>query len=355
MTESPHESPQKIAKPDSIGRILILRWSALGDVVIATAAMEDVRRAFPGAEIDLNTMPPWDALFAHDPRFRRVLAPDLRGREGGLKGTLRWVRTMRARHYDLVVDLQSNDRSRMLIALLALAGPGPRYRLGLRPGIPYNIGPTDVRLPAHIHDVTRSALKAAGIPAVADRPVLHPSPAHEAHARELMDAHGLKDGAYTLFLPGSQAAGHLKRWGAERYAELGRRLHAGGLEKVVLVGGPDEVDECARIEKAVGADWLVNLCGRTAILDIVPLARGARFVVGNDTGTGHVAAAAGRPMTIVCGPTDPARVRPVGTRIETLQADLDCINCYCKAPCDHHSCMKLITPEMVEATVAPYL
>ena len=349
------DSPPKIADPASVRRILIMRWSALGDVVIATAAMEDIRRAFPDAVIDLNTMPPWDRLFAHDPRFAQVIAPDLRGREGGLSGTLGWLRTMRAGRYDLVVDLQSNDRSRMLVALLALSGPGPRYRLGLRPGPPYNIGPTAVRLPAHIHDVTRSALAAAGIPAVTDRPILHPAPVHEAHARELMRAHGLTDGAYALFLPGSQAAGHLKRWGAARYADLGARLHAEGMKKVVLVGGPDEVDECARIEQLAGGDWLVNLCGGTAILDIVPLARGARFVVGNDTGTAHVAAAAGRPMTIICGPTDPGRVRPIGAHIEALQADLPCINCYCKAPCDHHSCMALITPEMVEETVTPYL
>ena len=52
-------------------------------------------------------------------------------------------------------------------------------------------------------------------------------------------------------------------------------------------------------------------------------------------------------MVIVCGPTDPNRVKPVGDNVVGLQADLDCINCYCKKPCEHQRCMKEISPTMV--------
>ena len=63
---------------DSIERILIIRWSAMGDVALSSAALDDVCRAFPGRQIDLNTLAPWSALFANDPRFTKVLDMPLR-------------------------------------------------------------------------------------------------------------------------------------------------------------------------------------------------------------------------------------------------------------------------------------
>jgi heptosyltransferase-2 len=324
-------------------------------VVIATTAMEDVYRAFPHAEIHLNTMPAFTGLFAHDPRFADVFAIDLRGEEGGIAGTWRWLQRVRKARYDLVVDLHANERSRFLVGMLRLLPGTPPFRIGIRGRFAYNIRPGALPDPCHVFDRTRAALQAAGIPTTTTHPVLHVPPEREAAARALMAAEGLQPGRFAVFLPGSQAAGYLKRWGAERYAALGRLLHARGLDKVAVIGGPDEAEECDLLARSAGGGWVVNLCGRTRILDIVPIVREARFVVGNDTGTGHIAAAAGRPITVICGPTDPNRVKPVGERVATLQADLPCINCYCKAPCDHHSCMKEITPEQVAETVAPYL
>ena len=126
-------------------------------------------------------------------------------------------------------------------------------------------------------------------------------------------------------------------------------MYASGVSTVVLMGGPDEIEECRSIERRCGP-WLVNLCGETELLDLIPLCEGARFVVGNDTGTAHVAAASGTPMVVICGPTDPRQVKPLGREVVTMQADLPCINCYFYS-CDHHSCMRLITPKDVLARV----
>jgi heptosyltransferase-2 len=161
----------------------------------------------------------------------------------------------------------------------------------------------------------------------------------------LLERHGLTPDRYGIFLPGCNANGHLKRWGAARYAALAQRLHQEGLDRIVLIGGPDEMDECRRIAQACGS-WLVNLCGQTAILDIPPLCEPARFIVANDTGTAHLAAATATPMLVLCGPTDPRRVKPLGDHVTTLQADLPCINCYRKT-CSHHSCMAMLTPPLV--------
>lgn len=345
----------KVPEHDDVERILVLKWSAMGDVVISAAALEDIARAFPGRSIDLNTMSPWDALFRDDPRLDEVFTIDLRGKERGWRGISQWLRRVRAKRYDMVIDLQSSDHTRMLLTLLSLSGRGIRYRVGNVRGYPYNVSPKTQDAFAPAHENVRHTLAAAGIAATTERPVLHvPQEAIDRATSLLIEAELAKD-AYVVFLPGSQAAGYLKRWGAARYAALGRRLHSEEGLSSVLLGGPDDFEECAAIEAQSG-DWLVNLCGRTELLDLVPLCAWSRYIVGNDTGTAHIASTTTRPMVVICGPTDPRRVRPMGENVVTLQTEgLDCINCYCRRPCAHHSCMTRIDPEAVHRKTCSFL
>src|SRR3569832_334288 len=91
-----HPSVNLPARAD-IRRILLIKWSALGDIAVTTAVMEDVRRAFPNAEIDLNTLPPWQRLFEGDPRFRKVIAFPLRGLDALV--SLCWLRVVRSNRF----------------------------------------------------------------------------------------------------------------------------------------------------------------------------------------------------------------------------------------------------------------
>ena len=329
----------------AIRRILIIKWSAMGDVIIATALIEDIARAFPDREIHLDTQPAWQPLFAHDPRLQRILTVDWRDRRQRLRQIATWLRQVRARNYDLVIDLQCNDRSRLLLSLLWLSGHRIRYCLGNRRQWPYTIAPAELPKPAHPLARGRAALQAGGITATTPRPVLSVPERHCARAQALRDQHGLAPGGYAVFLPGCNVDGALKRWGATRYAALANQLHREGLAQIVLIGGPDEQDECQRIAQQSGP-WLVNLCGQTEILDIPPLCETARFIVANDTGTAHLAAATATPMMVLCGPTDPRRVKPPGDNVTALQAELPCVNCYRKT-CSHHSCMAMLTPARV--------
>jgi heptosyltransferase-2 len=329
----------------AIRRILILKWSAMGDVILSTALFEDIVRAFPGRDIHLNTLPAWQGLFAEDSRFQKVFAIDLRNPDQQVAAAWKWLRQVRHQYYDLVIDLQCNDRSRLMLGLLWLTGCQIPYRLGNRQQFPYNIAPAELPQPAHTIDRSRAALQAGNIPAMTPQPVLHIPDVHRTRAQELLAIYGLTPGQFAIFLPGCNVNGHLKRWGAARYAALANQLYQEGVERIVLIGGPDEIDECQRIAQACDP-WLVNLCGQTAILDIPPLCEAARFIVANDTGTAHLAAATPTPILVLCGPTDPRRVKPLGDHVMTLQADLPCMNCYRKA-CSHHSCMTMLTPSRV--------
>jgi len=336
---------------DEIQRILVIKWSAMGDIALSTAIMEDLYRAFPHAEMHLNTLPLWASMFEQDPRFSRVISIDVRSKTGRLGKAWEWIRTVRAGRYDMVVDLQTTDRSAMLLGLSQILGAGIRWRIGNMKRWPYNFAPRDMPAKtAHALTRHRAALEQAGIAALTPRPVLHVPQHNTDHARVLQAQYHLQAGRYAMFLPGCQAAGYLKRWGEDNYAGLAQRLHGAGMDKIVVIGAKDEMKDCKAIAGACG-DYVVNLCGKTELLDIVPLAQDACLIVGNDTGTAHLAAAAERPMLVICGPTAPRLVKPAGDNVITLQADLPCINCYCVKPCDHHSCMKWITPEMAHTAL----
>ncbi len=331
----------------TIQRILIIKWSAMGDVALSTAVMQDIRLAFPQASIDLNTLPAFAKLFTEDTRFNNVFSIDLRGKERGWKGMWRWLQRVRHGRYDLVIDLQSADRTRLMLALLQLTGRGIRYRVGNNPGWPYNITPPELPFSAHGFDRMRAALTAGGIRTATSLPALKIPAINQERIGQLLAEHQLVPKKYAVFLPGCQAAGYLKRWGAHRYAELGRKLHEAGLEKIVILGGPDEQEECSLIAKEC-AGYAVNLCGKTEVLDLLPIAASALCIVGNDTGTAHLVAATGTPMLVIFGPTDPRRAKPVGQHVIALQvaeSDMPCLNCYCQVDCSHQSCMTAITPE----------
>lgn len=335
----------------AIKRILVIKWSALGDVVIASAIFEDIARAFPHAEIHLNTLPNCAGLFADDPRFQSVWTIDVRSRKGRLRNSLAWLKQVRAGHYDLVIDLQRSDHTRTLLALLWATGGAPRIRIGNRGGFPYTHQPALRQTGSHALPVMQSVLQAIGISAVTQHPVLHVSPARHAVVAQLRARHGLQDGRYGVLLPGAAAAHPLKRWGTERYAALARLLLASGMDRLVLIGGPDEVDACAAIARV--GEAVVNLNGQLQLLDIPLLCQGAAAIVGNDTGTAHFASAADRPLLVLCGPTDPRRVKPIGRNVLAIQTQLECINCYartCRNP-DVHACMTHISPDWLAVRV----
>lgn len=341
-------APLNLPQDPDIRRILIIKWSALGDLVMASALMEDIRRAFPDAEIHLNTQPANQKLFAADTRFARLITLETRNRPDRLRAMLQWLRAIRAGRYDLVIDLQTSDRTRILLGLLQLTGKGIRHRIGNHGFWPYTIGPDD--LPLEINPLLRmrAALKLAGIPTHTDHPVLTLPDHNRERVRQLLQQHNIQADKYALFFPGCHPRGYLKRWGVQNFAELGNMLLAQGLvQHIALAGGPDETGLCQDIAARIGTA-AANLCGATEMLDIIALAEHARFIVGNDTGTSHLAACAQKPQVVICGPTDPARVKPMGNSVIAMQADLPCSSCYRKH-CAHHSCMREVHPAQVLA------
>ncbi len=186
----------------------------MGDVAMATAVMEDLRRAFPEAVIDLNTMPAYEGLFAEDERFGRVFAVDLKGKDRGWKGIRKWLREVKAGGYDLVFDFQSNDRSWSLFALWRLSSFKVPIFVGHHKRFPYKVAPPKLDRPPRGVDGLRRMLGEMGIEANTPCPVIGVSESRVSRMNDLLESESLGNHRFILLCPGSQAGGHLKRWGA---------------------------------------------------------------------------------------------------------------------------------------------
>ncbi|MDD9876406.1 MAG: glycosyltransferase family 9 protein, partial [Magnetovibrio sp.] len=259
--------------------VLVIKLGALGDFVQALGPMAAIRRHHDGARIVLLTTEPFRE-FAQASGLADEVWID--SRPSGLRLDL-WLdlrRRLRAGGFQRIYDLQTSDRSS---AYYRLFWPGPRPEWsGIAAGCshPHANPGRDLM---HTIERQREQLAMAGIDAV-------PAPNLDWAEAELA-GFGL-DAPYALLAPGGARHRPGKRWPAPRFAEVARHL-AGSDVQPVLIGGADEAELLGEI--AAAAPGSVNLAGRTSLLELAALGRGAELALGNDTGPMHALAVAGAP------------------------------------------------------------
>lgn len=283
--------------------ILIIKLSALGDLVQADGAMRDIREFHPDDRLTVMTTPgykrymercPWvDEVFV-DPRAPRFHLPQML--------TLR--NRLRQRHFDRVYDLQQVGRTRFYYHYLF-----PRtWWLGDAAGCEVFLKRQDSSCAAdHFH----SHLQLSGI-----------SPVHTLHGdvnwmaddiSEILAHNGVKPG-YVLLIPGASETHQKKRW--PRFEQLAQRLIDQGLQPVT-VPGPAEMDQC----RAIPGTMLVSADGYLDYFELAGVARQAIFVIGNDTGPTHIAAHLGcRGLALYGGHTAPLTTGIQHTRFSWLES-----------------------------------
>ncbi|WP_374532146.1 glycosyltransferase family 9 protein [Phenylobacterium sp.] len=289
-----------------IRKILVIKLSALGDFVLALAAMKKIREAHKRAHITLLTTPPFEALAKASPYFNAV---ETDGRPQGLGEWLALRGRLKAAKYDRVYDLQTSAQSARIFHMLA---PFPPEWSGIAAGcaLPHR-NPNRNRM----HTLERQAdqLKYAGIwPDAPTEPGSAPGPDLSWVLSRSPQARPGPGGPrpYVLFVPGGSAHRLDKRWPAERYGQLGKILAERGYD-IVVIGGLQESALARQIQREVGQAR--DLTGRTDFAKIAVLGAKAALVVGNDTGPLHLAAATGSPTVVLfSSASDPELAAPRG-------------------------------------------
>lgn len=337
----------------SVRRVLILKLSAMGDVLHALPVSAALGEAFPHLELTWAVEEPFASLLSGNPYLSEVLTfPKLRG--SSLKSVafrrdyVTRLRAVRQRKFDVTLDLQGLTKS----AVIAAAA-GAKVRLGyhwLRE-LARLIETPVPRRPESVHIVDQylDVARALGAdPTKVKFPFDIPE-ADSATVEAMLCAAGIPP--ESPFISINPAAGHpLKLWGAENYAALMDRLSERLHRPSVLV----TADRAVAAEVGAAAQRpFVDLSGKTNLKQLASVLQRSTVHVCGDTGSGHIAAALERPVVSLIGPTDPDRACPYGQRQNVLtHREL------CGTKCTWHHCefarprcLNAITVEEVAARV----
>ncbi len=324
--------------------ILVVRYSALGDVVLATSILEPLRSRFPRARIEWVT----DALYAPLLEGLPEIAQVHRLAREGPSSAAAVAARLRGR-FDFAIDLQNKLRSALVARSAAPLRAAFRRRTALRALLSlFGSDPPLVR--AHQTRLYAEALAPLGTFGPGRIKV---SLSPQAHALAADALQGVQAPAVAI-APGARWA--TKRWPAERFAAVADALAAEGCA-IVLCGGPSDRDAFAAFRGAARARVAADLSFLPLDALAAAIAR-VQLLVACDSGPVHLASAVGTPVLALFGPTSTARWGPPPPG-RALAIGLACAPCsnhggdYC--PEGHHRCLADLAPEAVLAAAREML
>lgn len=295
-------------------RLLLVRLSAIGDVLHTLPALEVLRAAAPAAELTWVVEPAAAPLLAGHPALDRVVVLDRKAvqdgprRLGALRAAARAVLDLRGARFDAALDLQGLLRSAAVARASGAARVfGPAWaREGARH---LYTDPLDLPRPGEAHAVERYVLGArAALRALGLAPLDGPTPAARL-GLALPTKTGTTRARRVVLLPG--AGKPANRPPAALLARVADALAASGLE-VALVGGRGDAPRARAVLERCARATPLDLTGRHSLAETAAVLAHASVVVGGDTGPLHLARVLGRPVVGLFLVADPARTGPAG-------------------------------------------
>ena len=323
------------------GKILIIKPSSLGDVVHSFPFLNAVRTCFSKAEIHWVIAKGLEGLLEGHPMIHKlwIINKDAWKSIKNVGNTVKELKILfkelKKEHFDLVVDLQGLLRSGVITAAT---------------GSPVRVGFTEAREGSRvfythkikggkdIHAVDRYLKIAAFLGCnitSAHFPLYFNS--------SLVTLHSSLSEDYAVLVPG--ARWKTKIWPPEKFGELSSKLSL----RSIIVGGKRDINTANKIV-GLSRGKALSLAGKTNLKELIEVIRHAQFLVSNDSGPMHIAAALGIPVFAIFGPTDPVKTGPYGKGHTVIREDIPCSPCF-KRTCSDLKCMNGLSAEKVYGVI----
>lgn len=334
-------------------KILIIKLRAIGDVIMATPVIANLRSAFPAANIDFLTERPSAAIVEDNPDLNRVIVLDRTALKQQkpvqrLQTYLRFIADLRQQNYDLVFDLFGNPRSALLTLLTrAPVRAGYRYRIR-RFAYTHVVEPRGDR----VHEVQTNldALQALHLPISNTELRVAIDDVSANEIEQFWQQNGLPAEKLVIGLNAS-GGWYTKRWPLHSFAQLGDRLRRESGARLLLLWGPGEREDATSIQRMMSTESV--MAPTTTLKSLGVLLRRLHLLVSNDSGPMHLAAAVGTPVVGIYGPTNPRLQGPWGNQNEVVtKTGLDCLGCNgvtCRIVT--HDCMQALSVDEVMAAI----
>lgn len=337
--------------------ILIVKLSSIGDVIHSLPVATALRRRFPEAQICWLVSRKAQEIVSGHPHLNQVIVVGGNGKDGTIPvpdvyHSLVISRVLGKFKFEVALDLQGLLRSALFSFL-----SGARVRIGYRSireaaFLLYN--ERSIR-PARDQHIVEGYLRFAAILGAPVEPVefhIATNEQHEVRVDELLAQAGVGRGdRMVAFAPCS--TWRAKTWPVERMALVAEHVAARHGCVPVIVGSKADLPSAEAIISNCRAP-AISLAGKTDLKELAVLLRRCAVMMGNDSGPTHLAAAVGRPVVAVYGPTDTRLLRPYGDQHITIVAPVPCRPCRRRSRaehCAHLSCLTEVHPAQVCAAM----
>ena len=333
---------------NKVNRILVIKPGAIGDVILSTPVIENLRHNFPGAVINFLTQSYCSDAVEGNPFLDRVLTYDI----GKGDSSVCLIKNIHNQKYDLILDLFGNPRTAIIVF-----NSDAKYKVGYRFGwrkFAYNIKVKPRSSEVHNVDFNLDSLRKLNLEIITRKPRIEINTVHREFADEFFRVNNLERGQTAGINP--CGTWETKVWPAEKYIELGKKL-SGNYRILIFWGYGQEKTEAEKIKNAIGEQALiipeVNLKYMGALLEK------CRVFITNDTGPMHIAWALGVNTAAIFGPTNSHLQGPLSENSLILKNDkLPCLGCnlteIVKCP-NQHKCMRDLDADEVYSNILNYL
>jgi heptosyltransferase-2 len=330
-------------------KILVVQTSFLGDLVLTTPLIAEVRRHFPKAHLSVLCAPMGKDILAGHPDLDEIIT--YRKRRNGARRQSLWrlAQELRARNFTLALSPHKSLRTALLLFLARI----PR-RIGFRQSAGWFLYHQRVNRDASRHDVDRNLALLGPLGVELHERGRAPRLGVSVAARESVARlfHSLEIGGKGMIFgvnPGS--VWHTKRWTPEGYAKLIVALKRKYGGQVVLFGGPDDRVVVEKI-LALSDNAASSLVGRIGLGELAAAVERCDVFITNDSGPMHVAVARGVPVVaIFCATTPSLGFYPYAAKAVVVEKELPCRPCGThggrRCPLGTEDCMRLIKAEDV--------
>ena len=330
-------------------KILVVQTSFLGDVVLTTPLLSEVKRRFPEAELAILCTAQAKSLLEGNPDLDEIIVDDKRESRRGWRGFRRTVEELRKRGFTIALSPHKSLRTALLLFLAGIP-----YRIGFRQSKGWFLYHRRVKRDPARHDVERnlSILQPFGInPEECQRDLrVEAGPRARESVERIFQSLGIERNGLIFGLnPGSVWA--TKRWSAQGYAELIGHLKRRYPCKILLFGGPEDHGIIARIQELSG-DVGVSVAGKIDLKELPCALEWCNVFITNDSGPMHVAVARGVPVVAVfCATTPSLGFYPYSSRAVVVEKELPCRPCSShggrRCPLGTEDCIRLVKAEDV--------
>ena len=325
-------------------RILVIRFSSIGDIVQSTSPLTTLKTAYPDSQIDFLTLTVFKPLLKAQPHINTLLSVD---RESTIKELIRYGKAINRNGYDLVVDLHGSLRSKLIRSFIRstekVVQRKPRWKRMLLKEFHLNTFGKSYSYKRMLHSTIRDIVN---VTEEYPNTLLALTEEESDTNTEFLQSLGLHT-PFTVIIPG--AAWTLKQWNPSRYSRLIDELTGHNLQVVILGAQRDKI--CDEIDASRTA--VLNLKGKTTLRESIRIIAGAKTCIGGDTGLVHAAEALGIPVISILGPTS----REMGAGVQLPGSkNVEDVQLWCR-PCSQNGsrpcyrnrqyCMENITVEHV--------